>query len=72
MNVTDPHGLLESGERLATLTHVVSMLGCSKNALKDLVGGIRGTAYALGHRNASSTNRYTKPDKAAGQVVVEP
>jgi len=37
--VTDAHGLLDSGEELATLASVASMLGCSKNALRALLEG---------------------------------
>jgi hypothetical protein len=34
--VTDPHGLLESGEELLPLGQLASVIGCSKNALRAL------------------------------------
>jgi hypothetical protein len=37
--VTDPHRLLESGEDLASLSELASMLGCSNNALHKLLDG---------------------------------
>jgi hypothetical protein len=37
--VSDAHGLLDSGEELATLAALASMLGCSRNALRALLQG---------------------------------
>jgi hypothetical protein len=37
--ITDPHGLLESGEELAPVGQLASLLGCSKNALRELLHG---------------------------------
>jgi hypothetical protein len=37
--VTHPHGLLESGERTLPIGELASLLGCSKNALRELLHG---------------------------------
>jgi hypothetical protein len=37
--ITDPHGLLGSGEELLPLGQLASLLGCSKNALRELLHG---------------------------------
>jgi hypothetical protein len=37
--VTDPHGLLESGEPTLPMGQLASLLGCSKNALRELLHG---------------------------------
>jgi hypothetical protein len=45
--ITDPHGLLESGEKLLPLAQLASVLGCSKNALRELLHGpLRGVRWA--------------------------
>jgi hypothetical protein len=37
--LADPHGLIPSGEPLATVPELARMLGCSGGALKGLLGG---------------------------------
>jgi hypothetical protein len=37
--ISDPHGLLASGEELLPLGQLASVLGCSKNALRELLHG---------------------------------
>jgi hypothetical protein len=37
--IPDPHGLFESGEELLPLGQLASVLGCSKNALRELLHG---------------------------------
>jgi hypothetical protein len=45
--ITDPHGLLERGEELLPLAQLASVLGCSKNTLRELLHGpLRGVRWA--------------------------
>ncbi len=45
--ISDPHGLLESGEELAPIGQLASLLGCSNNELRKLLQGpLRGVRWA--------------------------
>jgi hypothetical protein len=53
--ITDPHGLLQSGEELATIGEIAPRLGCSKTALASLLHGplhelVRRVCYNPGTR----------------------
>jgi hypothetical protein len=39
LEASDPHGLLESGEELATRSELARLLGCSNRALHQLLSG---------------------------------
>jgi septum formation inhibitor MinC len=62
--VTDAHGLLDSGEELATLAALASMLGCSRNALRALLQGpLRAVRWA---RREPEPTVYCVADARAG------
>jgi hypothetical protein len=66
--ILDPHGLLQSGEELATLPEVARLLGCSGKALRELlVGPLSGRVRYL--REDAVATRYCVNDVRA---AVEP
>ncbi len=58
-------------ERRAKKISVYDFRHAAGKRLIDATGNIRGAAYMLGHRNATSTHRYTKPDEAAGRAAID-
>ncbi|MGH7436002.1 MAG: tyrosine-type recombinase/integrase [Polyangiaceae bacterium] len=58
-------------ERRATKISVYDFRHAAGRRFLDTTGDRRGASFMLGHRNGSSTDRYTRPDKAAGDRLVE-
>ncbi|MGH7295063.1 MAG: tyrosine-type recombinase/integrase [Polyangiaceae bacterium] len=57
-------------ERRAKKISVYDFRHAAGKRFLDATGNIRGAAYMLGHKNATSTHRYARPDKAAGDTLV--
>jgi len=59
-------------ERRARKISVYDFRHAAAKRFLDATGNVRGTAFMLGHRNATgSTHRYTKPDKPAADRLVD-
>ena len=58
-------------ERRANKISVYDFRHAAGKRFLDATGNIRGTAFMLGHKNATSTHRYTKPDKPAADRLVD-
>jgi site-specific recombinase XerC len=64
---------IEAGidERRARKISVYDVRHAAAKCFFDATGNVRGTAFMLGHRNATgSTHRYTRPDKPAADLLV--
>jgi integrase len=58
-------------ERRAHKISVYDFRHAAAKRFLDATGNVRGTAFMLGHRNATgSTRRYTRPDKPAADLLV--
>jgi integrase len=59
-------------ERRARKISVYDFRHAAAKRFLDATGNVRGTAFMLGHRNATgSTHRYTRPDKPAADRLVD-
>ncbi|MDE2107376.1 MAG: tyrosine-type recombinase/integrase, partial [Patescibacteria group bacterium] len=58
-------------ERRARKISVYDFRHAAGKRFLDATGNIRGAAFMLGHKNATSTHRYTRPDKPAAERLID-